>query len=84
MGREVYRQVDTVDKTAIEKNIRAHIPRLAWWIVLTSGVRIKMGMRTGGKVVGEDVLVREDVGGGTKQADLFDVEATQVKLPDLL
>lgn len=59
---EMYRQVDTVDKTAVQRNIRASdIPRLAWWNGLTSGVKIKMGMRTGGESDGER-CVREDVG----------------------
>lgn len=54
---------------------------------LTSGVKIKMEMRgLGGEVVGRDVLVKRRCPGGegTKQVDLFDVEATQVRLTDLL
>ena len=75
---EVYRQVDTVDKTAVQRNIRASdIPRLAWWNGLTSGVRIKIGMRTGGESDGER-CVREDAGGRAQ-----DVEATQVRLTGL-
>lgn len=45
-----------------------------------------MNERSGGRSRGERCVGKEKMSGGegTKQVDLFDVEATQVRLTDLL